>query len=326
MKLLWSKAGSLLGCAGLAFGIAADVAQAQSYPVKTVRIIVPFPPGGLTDAMARLMARSFSTELGQPVVVDNRPGASGILGTELAAKSPPDGYVLLVTQSGLTILPNIKLKPGFDPVKDFQPVSTLASYIFYLVAHPSTPARSVKDLIALAKARPGQINYGSTGSGSGMHLAAELFATSAGVRITHIPYKGEAPTITDLLGGQIAIVFGTNVVFPHIKSQRLIPLAVTGASRSTVLPNVPTVAESGLPGYEVTSWNALFAPSGTPAPIVNRLNALVKQALALQETKDFLSAQSLDAASSTPQELAQMIKTELVKWAQVVKAAGIQPD
>jgi len=326
MAGLPSKARLLSICAGVGVLLGPGLADAQTYPVKTVRIIVPFAPGGLTDAMARLMAKSFSTELGQSVVVDNRPGAGGILGTELAAKSPPDGYALLVTQSGLTILPSIKLKPGFDPVKDFQPVSTLASYVFYLVAHPSTPARSVDALVALAKARPGQINYGSTGSGSGMHLAAELFATSAGIRLTHIPYKGEAPTITDLLGGQIAIVFGTNVVFPHIKAKRLVPLAVTGARRSTLLPEVPTVAESGLPGYEVTSWNALFVPSGTPAPIVNRLNGLVKQSLALQETKDFLNAQSLDAAASTPQALAEMVKAELVKWAKLVKAIGIQPD
>lgn len=327
MVLRLSPAHWLLKLMGVGiFLVVAGLADAQNYPVKTIRIIVPFTPGGLTDAMARLMAKSFTAELGQPVVVDNRAGAGGILGTEMAAKSPPDGYTLLVTQSGLTILPSLKLKPGFDPVRDFQPVSTIASYIFYLVAHPSTPTRSPKELIALARARPGEINYGSAGTGGAQHLAGELFATSAGIKITHIPYKGEAPMVTDLLGGQIAIAFGTNVVFPHIKTQRLILLAVTGAFRSTLLPDVPTVAESGLPGYEVTSWNALFAPAGTPAPIVSRLSALVKQSLALQETKDFLNAQSLDAASSTPQELGQMIRTELVKWAKVVKAAGIQPD
>ncbi len=327
MRNLPSKARLLLifmaSCVLVGFG---GPAGAQSYPAKPIRIIVPFTPGGLTDAMARLMAKSFTAELGQSVFVDNRPGAGGILGTEMTAKSAPDGYTLLVTQSGITILPSLRIKPEFDPVKDFEPVSTIASYMFYLVAHPSTPAKSAQNLIALAKAKPQQITYGTSGGGGLMHLAAELFSTSAGIKLTHVPYKGETPAVTDLLGGQIAIVFGTNVVLPYVKAQRLVALAVTGAKRSSMLPNVPTIAESGLPGYEVTSWNALFAPAGTPAPIVNRLSALVKQSLAVQETKDFLSGQSLDAASSTPNELSQLVKSELMKWSKVIKSAGIQPE
>ena len=327
MRNLPSKARLLLifmaSCVLVGFG---GPDGAQSYPAKPIRIIVPFTPGGLTDAMARLMAKSFTAELGQSVFVDNRPGAGGILGTEMTAKSAPDGYTLLVTQSGITILPSLRIKPEFDPVKDFEPVSTIASYMFYLVAHPSTPAKSAQNLIALAKAKPQQITYGTSGGGGLMHLAAELFSTSAGIKLTHVPYKGETPAVTDLLGGQIAIVFGTNVVLPYVKAQRLVALAVTGAKRSSMLPNVPTIAESGLPGYEVTSWNALFAPAGTPAPIVNRLSALVKQSLAVQETKDFLSGQSLDAASSTPNELSQLVKSELMKWSKVIKSAGIQPE
>ncbi len=309
-----------------AVALGCGTAQAQSYPSRPIRIIVPFTPGGLTDAMARLLGKTWSAELGQPVVIDNRPGAGGIVGTELVAKSPADGYTLLVTQSGITILPSLKLKIGFDPVKDFEPISTISSYMLFLVAHPSTPARSVKQLIALGKARPGELNYGSSGTGGSMHLAGELFDHSTGIRMTHIPYKGEAPAITDLIGGQVAITFGTNVVLPHVKTQKLIALAVTGANRSALLRDVPTVAESGVPGYEVTSWNAVFAPAGTPGAIISRLSPLVRQGLAQPDSKALMDAHGLDAAPSTPQELALMVRSELVKWAKVIKAAGIKPD
>jgi tripartite-type tricarboxylate transporter receptor subunit TctC len=302
------------------------IAHGQSYPAKPIRIIVPFAPGGLTDVMARVVGKTTSADLGQPVVIDNRAGAGGILGTELVAKSPGDGYTLLVTQSGITIIPSLRIKPPFDPIKDFEPVAKISSYMLYVVAHPSTPARSIKELIALAKSKPGELTYGSSGTAGSMHLAGELFNYSTGVKMTHIPYKGEAPAVTELVGGQVAIIFATNLALPHVKSQKLVALAVTGANRSPSLPNVPTVAESGVPGYEVSSWNALFAPAGTPPAIVNRLSSLVRQGLAQPESKAIMDAQGLDAAPSTPEELGQLVKSELAKWAKVIKAAGIKPE
>ena len=300
-------------------------AQAQ-YPAKSVRIVVPFTPGGLTDAMARVVAKKLGADLGQPVVVDNRPGAGGIVGIEAVAKAPADGYTLLVTQSGITILPSLKLKLPFDPVKDFDPVSTLASYMLFLVAHPSTPARTVKELVVLAKTRPGQLTYGSAGAGSSMHLAGEMFSHAVGVPMTHVPYKGEAPAISELIGGQVVLTFGTNVVLPHVKARKLALIAVTGPQRFRALPDVPTISEAGIPGYEVTSWNALFAPAGTPPAVINRLHPVVKDALTLPEAKALGETHGLDIAASSPAELGAMIRSELVKWAKVVKAAGIRPD
>ena len=299
--------------------------QAQ-YPTKSVRIVVPFTPGGLTDAMARVVAKKLGADLGQPVVVDNRPGAGGIVGIEAVAKAPADGYTLLVTQSGLTILPSLKLRLPFDPVKDFDPVSTLASYMLFLVAHPSTPARTVKELVALAKTRPGQLTYGSAGAGSSMHLAGEMFSNAIGVPMTHVPYKGEAPAISELIGGQVVLTFGTNVVLPHVRAQKLTLIAVTGPKRFGALPDVPTISEAGIRGYEVTSWNALFAPAGTPPAVINRLHPLVKDALTLPEAKTLAETHGLDIAASSPAELGSMIRSELAKWAKVVKTAGIKPD
>ena len=326
-----TPASLMLKVAGVVIASAASSAawsQAGSpqYPARPIRIVVPFTPGGLTDAMARVVGKKLGADLGQPVVVDNRPGAGGIVGTEAAAKSPPDGYTLLVTQSGLTILPSLKLKLPFDPVKDFEPVSTLASYMLFLVAHPSTPARTVKELVALARTRPGQLTYGSAGAGSSMHLAGEMFSHAIGVPMTHVPYKGEAPAISELIGGQVALTFGTNVVLPHVKAQKLALIAVTGPKRFAGLPDVPTISEAGIRGYEVTSWNALFAPAGTPPAVIDRLHPLVKEALTLPEAKALAQTHGLDIAPSSPAELGTMIKSELAKWAKVVKAAGIKPD
>jgi tripartite-type tricarboxylate transporter receptor subunit TctC len=267
-----------------------------------------------------------TADLGQSVVVENRPGAGGNIGVETVAKAPPDGYTLLAVQSSLTINPVLQKQVSYDPVRDFEPISKISSYMFFLVVHPSTQARSVQQLIALAKARPDQLTYASVGVGSGTHLAGELFKSMTGVKMTHIPYKGSGPSIIDLVGGHVALMFGSTSVLPHVQTKKLVLLAVTGARRSEFVPQAPTLAESGLPGYEVTAWNALFAPAGTPATIVNRLNALVKSGLAHPETKSVMEAQGLDATPSTPGELGQLVKSDLVKWAKVIKSAGIKPE
>jgi tripartite-type tricarboxylate transporter receptor subunit TctC len=309
-----------------AFTAAGGIAHAQGYPVKPVRIINPFSPGGSLDLVARTLAKSMSAELGQQVIVENRPGAGGTIGVDLVAKSPPDGYTLLAVQSSITINPSLQQKIPYEPVRDFAPISKMSSYMFFLVVHPSLPVRSVKALIALAKSKPGQINYASVGVGSGTHLSCELFNYMAGVKMTHIPYKGTGQVMPDLLGGQVAVHFGSTTVVPHVKIRKLVAIGVSGAQRSPALPEVPTIAEAGIPGYEVTAWNALFSPTGTPAPIINRLNALVKRGMEQPEAKAVMEAQGLDVSTSTPAELGALVQTELVKWAKVIKAAGIKPE
>jgi tripartite-type tricarboxylate transporter receptor subunit TctC len=311
-----------LGIAALGVGRA----DAQTYPVKPVRMINPFSPGGSLDLVARTLARSMSAELGQQVVVENRPGAGGTIGVDFVAKSPPDGYTLLAVQSSITINPSLQQKMPYDPVRDFAPISRISSYMFFLVVHPSLPARSVKQLVALARANPRQINYASVGMGSGTHLAAELFDFMAGVKMTHIPYKGTGQVMPDLLGGHVAVHFGSTSVVPYVKSQKLISLGVTGAQRSAVLPQVPTVAEAGIAGFEVTSWNALFAPAGTPQAIISRLNGLVKQGVEQPDAVKVMEAQGLDISPSTPAELGALVSAELVKWAKLIKAAGIKAE
>ena len=300
--------------------------SAQGYPVKPVRIINPFSPGGSLDLVARLLAKSLTSDLGQQFIVENRPGAGGTIGVELVAKSPADGYTLLMVQSSITVNPSLQRKIAYDPVKDFEPISKVSSYMFFVVAHPSLPARSVKALIALAKAKPAQINYASVGVGSGTHLAGELFGHMAGVKLAHIPYKGTGQVMPDLLGGQIALTFGSTSVVPHVKSGKLIALAVTGAKRVPILPDTPTVDESGLKGYDVTAWNALFAPAGTPQPVVNRLNELVRKSIAQADAKSVMDAQGLDGDTGTPAELGNLVKSEMVKWAGVIKIAGIKAE
>lgn len=301
-------------------------AQAQSYPVKPVRIINPFSPGGSLDLVSRLLAKGMSTDLGQQFVVENRPGAGGTIGIELVAKSPADGYTLLMIQSSITVNPSLQRKISYDPVRDFEPVSKVSSYMFFVVVHPSLPVRSVKALIALGKARPGQINYASVGVGSGTHLASELFAHMAGIKLVHIPYKGTGQAMPDLLGGQVALMFGSTSFVPPVKQGKLIALGVTGAKRAAVLPDIPTLEESGLKGYEVTAWNAMFAPAGTPQSIVSRLNEQVRKHMAQPDAKSVIDAQGLDADTGTSAELGALVKTELARWAKVIKLAGIKPE
>ena len=302
------------------------VPYAQTYPTKPIRIVNPFSPGGSLDLVARALARTMTVELGQSVFVDNRPGAGSNIGVELVAKAPADGYTLLAMQTSLAINPSLQKQVPYDPIKDFEPISKISSYMFFLVVHPSTPVRSVQQLVSFAKAKPDQLTYASVGVGSGTHLAAELFKSMTGVRMIHIPYKGSGPSIIDLVGGQVALSFGSTSVLPHVLTKKLILLGVSGAQRSSFVPDAPTIAESGVPGYEVTGWNALFAPAGTPAPIINKLNQLVRQGLANPDTRAVMGAQGLDATTSTPQELGELVRSELAKWAKVIKAAGIKPE
>ncbi len=302
------------------------VSYAQTYPSKPIRMVNPFSPGGSLDLVSRALAKTMTMELGQSVFVDNKPGAGGNIGVELVARSPADGYTLLAMQTSLVINPSLQKSVPYDPVRDFEPISKISSYMFFLVVHPSTPVRSVQQLIAVAKAKPDQLTYASVGIGSGTHLAGELFKSMSGVKMIHIPYKGSGPSIIDLIGGQVALMFGSTSVLPHVQSKKLILLAVSGAQRSSFVPATPTIAESGVPGYEVTAWNALFAPAGTPAPIISKLNALVRQGLAHPDSKAVMDAQGLDATPGTPQELGDLVKTELAKWSKVIRAAGIKPE
>ena len=308
-----------------ALAASADAA-AQAYPQRPVRMVVPFSPGGSLDLVARIIAKHASAELGQQVMVDNKPGAGGSIGVELVAKAPNDGYTLLIVQNSITVNPNLLKSVPYDPVKDFDPVSRVSTYMLYLVAHPSTGLRSVKQLIALAKAKPGEVTYASVGVGSATHLSGALFAHMAGVKLTHVPYKGTGQVMPDLLGGQVALHFGSTSVVPHAKSGKLVPLGVSGAHRSAALPDVPTIAEAGLPGYEVSAWNAVFAPAGTPEPIVNRFNALIRQALALPESKAVMERQDLAASPSTPAELGAQVKRDLAKWAEIIRIAGLKAE
>jgi len=310
----------------LVFSGFTGAAVAQSYPSKAVRIINPFSPGGSLDLVSRLLAKGMSGDLGQQFFVENRPGAGGSIGIELVAKSAPDGYTLLMVQSSITVNPSLQRKVPYDPIKDFEPVSKVSSYMFFVVVHPSLPVRSVKELIALGKAKPGQINYASVGVGSGTHLAGELFGYMAGVKLAHIPYKGTGQVMPDLLGGQIALTFGSTSVVPHVKQGKLIALGVTGVKRSAVLPNTPTLDESGIKGYEVTAWNAMFAPAGTPQAIVTRLNEQVRKHMGQQEARSVMDAQGMDADTNTPAELGNLVKRDIVKWANVIKLAGIKPE
>lgn len=312
--------------AGVVLATGAAAVHAQAWPAKPIRMVNPFSPGGSLDLVSRAVAKTLTAELGQSVFVDNRPGAGGNLGVELVARSPADGYTLLAMQTSMVINPSLQKQVPFDPVRDFEPISKLSSYMFFLVVHPSTPVRSVQQLIALAKAKPGQLTYASVGVGSGTHLAGELFTSMTGTRMIHVPYKGSGPSIIDLVGGQVAMTFGSTSVLPHVQTKKLILLGVSGARRSSFVPDAPTIAESGVPGYEVMAWNAMFAPAGTPPAIINRLNQLVRQGLAHPDTKAVMEAQGLDATPSTPQELGQLVKDELAKWAKVIKSANIKPE
>jgi tripartite-type tricarboxylate transporter receptor subunit TctC len=305
-----------------------SVALAQTYPTKPIRMVIPFPPGGTTDITGRIAAQKLSETLGQQVVPDNRPGAAGNIGAEQVAKSPPDGYTLITLPgSTLTIHPSLYAKLPFDPLRDFAPITILAAVPNALVVHPSLPVRSVKELIALTKARPGELNYASTGAGQSTHLSMELFKTMAGVKITHVPYKGSAPAVTDLIGGHVPMMFDNMPsALPHVKAGKLRGIAVSTLKRSPVAPELPTVAESGLPGFEVSVWFSVLAPANTPKDIVTRLNTVLVKAFHSPDTREKLATQGAEAIANTPDEFTAVMKRDIAMWAKVVKAANIRLD
>jgi tripartite-type tricarboxylate transporter receptor subunit TctC len=320
----------ILQCAALAavLALTAAGAVAQNYPTKPIRLVVPFPPGGTTDILAREVGQRLSASLGQTVVIDNRPGAAGNIGTELVAKSAADGYTLLMcTVSTHAINPNLYAKLPYDHVADFAPVILVASVPNVLEVTPSLPVNSVADLIKLAKQKPGQINFASSGSGTSIHLSGELFKTMAGVDMTHVPYKGSAPALTDLIGGQVQVMFDNlPSSLPQIKAGKLRAIAVTSAQRAPALPNVPTIAESGLPGFEAGSWFGVVAPAGTPPAIIARINADLNEWLQSPDAKEKLLAQGAAAVGGSPDQFAAYIRAETEKWAKVVKASGAKVD
>ena len=291
-----------------------------------MRIIVPFSPGGGSDVTARLAAEKLAAAFGQPVIVDNRPGASGNVGIRFVAKAPADGYTLLVMSSNFAINPTLYANAGYDPVKDFEPVTALTSYMFYLVCHPSLPVRSVKALIALAKAQPGKLAYSSAGIATGGHLAAEMFNAATGARLAHVPYKGVGPALYDTIAGQVPIMFGVPEVVTHIRAGKLTVLGVTGAARSPGFPNVPTIAESGFPAFEASSWHALFAPLGTPEGIVKRLNEEVRKGLSQRDVLEHFRQKDMNPVLGTPQALAALVKDTHATQSKLIRDSGIKAD
>jgi tripartite-type tricarboxylate transporter receptor subunit TctC len=308
------------------FALAAGHAAGQSFPAKPIRLIVPFPAGGSVDAVARSVGQRMAEYLKQPVLVDNRAGAGGNVGADAVAKAAPDGYTLLLTTPGLAIARSIYRKLPFDPASDFAPVSQLTSTYLILVVNEKVPAHSVAELIALAKAQPARLNYGSSGSGATIHLATELFRISSGINIVHVPYKGEAPAYTALLANEVQLTVGpVSGLLPHIKAGRLRALGVSSSTRAPAMPEVPTIAEAGVPGYEFSSWFGLFAPAGTPHEVITRLQAEAAKAMAQPEVRDRLPAMGNEAVSSTPEQFSAKYQSDIAKYAAVVKAAGIAP-
>jgi tripartite-type tricarboxylate transporter receptor subunit TctC len=303
-------------------------AYAQDYPRRPVRLVVPFPPGGGNDIVARAVAQELGKSLGQQFVVDNRAGAGGAIGAELAARSPADGYTLFLGGVGSHVVnPSLHAKLSYDPIRDFAPVTLIASAPSVLVVNPSLQATSIAEFTALAKANPGKLNYASNGNGSSAQLAAVLYESMAGVRMVHVPYKGVAPALVDLMSGEVQLMFGTLVaILPHIKAGRLRALAVTGRNRSALLPEVPTLAESGLPGYEAGSWYGILAPAGTPGAIVARLNAEINAAIRQPEVRERLAAEGAEVLGGTPADFASHIKAELSRMGKLMREAGIRME
>ena len=308
--------------------LAPMMALAQSYPTKPVRMLVGFPPGGSTDIMARLISPGLSEAFKQQFVVDNRPGANSNIAAELAARAPADGYTLIVVSASFSTNVSLYPKMGYDPLRDFSPITRIAAVHNVMVVHPSLPVKTVKEFVALAKAKPGEIVFASSGSGSTSHLAAELLKTSVGGLDTiHVPYKGVAPAIVDIVGGQVhALISTMPSATPHIKSGRLRALAVASARRAQTMPQVPTFQESGFPGFEASAWNAVLAPVGTPDEIVRRLNAAIVKIVRTPDISEKLAAQGAEPVGDSPEQFGKYLHAEVAKWAKVVKASGAKLD
>ncbi len=316
-----------LAAVGIACSPLAFAQSGAAYPTKAIRIIVPQSPGASTDLTARLLGQKLSAALGQSVVVDNRPGAGSIIGTDLVAKATPDGYTLLVVASSITLNPTLHKNLPFDPIRDLAPITQLSAFPNVLTVHPAVPVKTVKDLIALAKAKPGGLNYGSSGSATGTHLSAELFKYMTGIEMVHIPYKGGGPAVQALLGGQVQLNFATIVsVLPFVRTGKLRAVAVTTAKRSPSAPEVPTIAESGVPGYDHGPWNGFLAPAKTPRAVIARLNEETARILHQPETKAIFLSEGAEPIGNKPEEFGAIIRDETAKWAKVIKAAGIRAD
>jgi tripartite-type tricarboxylate transporter receptor subunit TctC len=316
----------MLLCSLAAVQAAAALAQSKDvYPSKPIRLVVPFVAGGPTDIQGRILSANLSQRMGQQVVVDNRGGAGGNIGMDITAKAPPDGYTIVIATVGTWAVNPHLYKLPFDVVKDFAPITQVSTSPGVLIVHPSVPAKSVKELIVLAKEKPGQLNYGSSGVGGFGHISGEMFDLMAGTKMTHIPYKSSAPSLTDLIGGQIQVLFNNTIsTVPHVKANRVRALATTGAKRTPALPDLPTVAESGLPGYENSSWSAVAAPAGTPRPIIMRLHKEIIALLKQPEVAQKHAEVGADIIGSTPEEFHAYLKAEVAKFGKLVKAAGIK--
>jgi len=316
--------------AGLIIGAlaAGGGAVAQDYPARPIRMVIPFSAGGATDVPGRIIAQKLSAALGQQVIIDNRPGAGGVIGSHIVAKAQPDGHTMLLTGTAFALAPTIYHgKLAFDPIRDFAPVAQVALTANALVVHPSLPPRSVKELIAAAQSQPGKIDYASSGTGGAQHLMALLFLSLSGVNMNHVAYKGSGPATADLLGGHVKVGFpGVAIVIPHAASGRLVPLGVTTAQRAPQLPRVPTIAEAGVPGYEAAVWYGVLMPAGTPKRRVERMHGELTKLLKLPDVKENLTAAGYDIATSDPGEFASYLKADIAKWSRVIKEARIQPE
>ncbi len=303
------------------------LAQAQPFPSRPVKLIVPFPPGGPADVIGRIYADKLGGALGQPVVVENRAGAAGNVGSEVTARAAPDGYTLLLAASSHVINSGLYDKLPYDPIKDFTPISQVAYYSLVLVAHTAVPASNLKDLVALAKAQPGKLAMVSAGNGTPTHLTAELFRTAAGIDFLHVPYKGAAPATNDLLAGQGQLMFNNPVsALPHVKTGRLKAIAVTGLKRSAIAPEIPTIAESGYPGFEAGTWYAFLAPAGLPREVLARINSAVNNVTQLPEVRERFGTMGVESIGTTPAQLTGIMQAEFEKWTRVIRAANIRPD
>ena len=310
-----------------AVAVTAPIEDLHAYPEQPIRVVVPFGPGGGADITIRIMSDPLRAQLGQPIVVENRPGGSTIIGTDLIAKARPDGYALLIATSTFTINPSLHAKLPYDSLKDLQPVTLIAITPYVMVVHPSLPVRTVRDLIALAKRSPGQLTYASVGNGSATHLATEMLSGRAGIKMVHVPYKGSAPAVNDLVGGHVTLYIGSMPgSMPQARAGKLRAIAVTSATRARAAPDLPTIAESGLPGYEFNSWYGLFAPGGTPRAVVDRLHDAVSRVLAQPAVRERLAADGNEPVGLTPDAFAATIKSDMANYANIVRSARIKPD